>query len=97
MKNYEKAMDDFKTVLSLDPNHEGAYYMIGKIYYLQGKFPEAKAYFEKSLGINPFTHFAVLSYRRLGSIYSKLGNKNLSQEYCKKSQDLLEQIKNSEK
>ncbi len=49
----EEAVEFFKKVLSLAPNHAGAYYNMGFIYTKLGKFKEGLDYIRKGIEIEP--------------------------------------------
>jgi tetratricopeptide (TPR) repeat protein len=52
-KDYDKAADDFETVLKKDPNNSPAYVELGAMKVAQGHAPEGKAMFEKGLEKDP--------------------------------------------
>ena len=47
-KQYESAMEQFKNIIAIDPQHSDAQNSIGLIYHLQGKHGEAMEYFCKA-------------------------------------------------
>ena len=47
------ALRDFKTAIALEPSSADAYSNIGTIHYVQGRFGEAAAWYEKAAALNP--------------------------------------------
>jgi tetratricopeptide (TPR) repeat protein len=51
---FNDAMNEFKTVIRLDPKNKDAYYAMGDIYMLDGKhYPEARIIYEEYLKLDP--------------------------------------------
>ena len=66
----EKAVQMFKTAISVDPTYVYAYNNLGKIYNLMGKKDEAMRYYKKSLELYPDS---VESHYNIGNIYTERG------------------------
>ena len=54
-----EAIDDFSTVIRLDPQHEWAYYSRGECYALLEQYDLALADYDRALQLNPTNHFAL--------------------------------------
>ncbi len=52
-KNFEEGIEDFKTVVKINPQHSKAYYNLGFGNYNLNKFSKALTYFEKAIELNP--------------------------------------------
>lgn len=70
----DKAIGEYKTALSLDPDYARDYNALGVCFYEQGKFSEAMEEFKKALKLDPAL---ISAYTNLGSV---LGDKGLYQE-----------------
>lgn len=53
MANPEAAERDLLQALRLDPRHAQTYNNLGRLYYRQGRIPEALSYFKKTLRLDP--------------------------------------------
>jgi tetratricopeptide (TPR) repeat protein len=53
LKNYKKAIEDFKVVISNTPLHSNALYSLGLALNETGEYDEALVYLNKALIINP--------------------------------------------
>ena len=49
---YDRALEDFLKVITIDENNDNAYLSIGKYYYRQDNFDKASLYFNKALKLN---------------------------------------------
>ncbi len=85
----QKFIDDAKdscwAALKLDPYNAKAYECLGVIAFRQGAFLDAKAYFQRSIEVNPLEG----SHVELGSLYCQMG------DYDKATQTLEEALKSN--
>lgn len=75
--NLEKAAEEFKTVIRLNPRHAAAYHNLGNIYYNMGRKDDAAGSYLKALSINQNLW---QSYQGLAIIYFEKGDFGLAQE-----------------
>ncbi|MBN2256291.1 MAG: tetratricopeptide repeat protein [Anaerolineaceae bacterium] len=61
---WDKAIDYFRQVISVEPDAADVYYQIGEIYRQQGKFTEALKELNQAIKINPYFAPAYLSRAR---------------------------------
>jgi len=47
----DEAIKEYKTAISLDPNHLAAHYSLGVVYFAQGKLDEAIAEFKTAINL----------------------------------------------
>ncbi len=87
-RNFDGAMVELKTALSLDPLSVQANLRIGQVLMSSGKYEEALEYFQRLLGVLPeqvdFIHAS------LSSIYLARGRLEEAMEEVKKTMSLLE-------
>ena len=77
-KKYDKAIEELKELVKLNPSGSGGYYNnIGISYLEQNKLEDAQKYFE--LAIEQDSNFST-AYNNLGSVYEQLGNKQKARE-----------------
>ena len=55
---YERAIEDYKKAIELNPNDDVAYYYRGIAYYFLNQYERALKDFDKALKINPNNTFA---------------------------------------
>lgn len=66
---YQKAIDEFQTSLSYNPDNSNAYYNMGITYYNMNKFEKALEYYNKVLLYKPND---ALTHYNIGVVYSGL-------------------------
>jgi len=77
-KNYDKAIEELKELVKLNPSGSAGYYNnIGISYLEQNKLEDAKKYFE--LAIEKEKGFST-AYNNLGNVYEQLGDKVKAKE-----------------
>ena len=82
-KNYDKAIEELKELIKLNPaGASGCYNNIGMCYMDQGKYEDAIKNFELSVKESPGFATAI---NNLGYCYEKLGNNQKAIEYYKKT------------
>lgn len=78
----DEAIKYLNNALSLDPNHQPSYYLLGMAYVQKKNLKEAAAAFQKSLELKPdFSEAHV----RLGAVYQEMGLPDKAEEEYKKS------------
>jgi tetratricopeptide (TPR) repeat protein len=77
----DKALEEFKTLVSLDPSPR-SYVFMGLCYRHLGKYDEATRYLKKSLGIDPNNVAALFN---LGFIARKEGNSLQAEQYLQRA------------
>lgn len=80
--NYQKAIEEFETVLKLNPRHADATHNLGNVYHMTGNTPKAIEFYEKALKMNPNLW---QSYQNLGIIYFQQKQFDISEEYMQKA------------
>ncbi len=75
--NYEEALEEYRTVLKLDPGRMRAYYGLGNVYHAMGRPEEAIADYQRAIAVD--STFA-LSHNNLGIVYDELGRSDLAEE-----------------
>jgi tetratricopeptide (TPR) repeat protein len=84
-KNYDKAVEELKELIKINPAGKAGYYNnIGISYLERGMLKEAKEYFEKA--VEEKSDFST-AYNNLGSVYEKMGDKIKARESYKKALD----------
>lgn len=90
--NPEKSREFIDKVLELNPSHQGALSLSGRLYLNQGKFKEAEGHLSRALEIDahdfPSRHQLAQVYRRLGD--QKRANQE--QELARKSEKLRQEL-----
>lgn len=81
-KNYEKAVEEFKKAVEINPNYADAYHNLGNTYIEMGKIEEALESYQKAVSINPNLW---QSYQNIAAIYFERGNYQKSYEMIKKA------------
>lgn len=76
-KQYEKALSDYNSALSKDPNYNLAYINRGNVYFNLGNFDQALADYDKAMELNAQSN--ILRNNR-GAIYFKRGQYDLAFE-----------------
>ena len=76
MVRYEEAMEDYKTAVKLDPGEGKAYYRMGTIYEIDGKYKEAIDSYSNAINFYPKYGY----YYVRGMLYLELGEKALAKE-----------------
>ena len=61
-KNYEKTIDNWMKVLTINPKYDTGWTMLGKTYEKMGDYQEALKYYDKALEITP-THLKANQYK----------------------------------
>ena len=74
-KELEKAIDEFKKAIELNPSDGASYYNLGICYLRLGRFQEAVKPLETYVTFHPDKAFA---YYNLGYVYTKIGEKDKS-------------------
>ncbi len=77
INRYDNAQKDAEKVMELEPDSYDAPYVMGLINEYQGKYEEAKEWYEKSLAKNPDYQQAKI---RLQQLTAKLGNQQQEQQ-----------------
>jgi tetratricopeptide (TPR) repeat protein len=80
--NYSKAIEAFKQVIHIDPNHASVYYNIGLAYAHLSLYKDAIEAYKQAIRIDPDNASA---YRNLGRDYGQLGLYKDSIEACKQA------------
>lgn len=70
MENYDKAIEDFTSAISLNPNYTKAYSNRGAVYTALERYPEALEDFTKVLDLSPGN---ALHHFNRGLVYHKMG------------------------
>lgn len=83
--NIEKAVEQFKTVLTINPNDVFAHFVLGYIYDQQGKTDLAILEFNETLRLDPLY---VSAYNDLGTVYNRLGQYDKAIENFEKALEL---------
>jgi len=91
-KKIAEAEQLFKKALELNPSDGSAQIGLGGLYRDQGKFTEAEQLFKKAIEFDPDTDFL---YGSLATIYSEIGNDELSKMYAEKTNGLRNKYYNS--
>src|SRR6185369_6392573 len=52
-KNYQRAEEEYRRALLLNPSEERVYYALGNLYFEQSRFREASQAYKESVRINP--------------------------------------------
>ena len=76
--DYDKAIQDYKQAIKIDPNHINSHLNLGEAYYQKGMYEEAKKEYENVLILNkmhPKAHFA------LGRTLAQEGKKEKAKEH----------------
>lgn len=81
----DKAIEHLSHVLSLDPDHHPALYLLGLAHTKKRNYEEAASAFEKSLELNPDNSEA---HVRLGDVYRRLDLPDKAEEEYKKAYDI---------
>ncbi|MFC1621734.1 tetratricopeptide repeat protein [Candidatus Omnitrophota bacterium] len=79
---HDKALEEFKKAIEVNPGDYIAYNNIGIIYKMKGDFEKAEEKYKKALGINPNYH---LAYNNLGNIYLETARYDEAIECYKKA------------
>ncbi len=82
---HKEAFEEFKKVLSIDPNYAKAYNGMGVSYDLLGDFSKATEYYNYALKLNPTADYV---YNNLGYSYLLQGNVDEAIIALKKASDL---------
>lgn len=80
--NLEKAAEEFKKAIELQPNYGDAYHNLANAYHQMGKDDLAEKYYLKALSFNPNLW---QSYQNLGAIYFQKEEYDLAQQNLKKA------------
>ena len=83
--NIEQAIEQFKTVIAINPNDVFAHFVLGYIYDQQGKTDLAIQEFNETLRLDPRY---VSAYNDLGTVYNRLGQYEKALEQFQKALDL---------
>jgi tetratricopeptide (TPR) repeat protein len=76
--DYDKAIQEFKKAIEIDPNHLNSHLNLGEAYYQKGMYEQAKAEYEYVLSLNSMhlkAHYA------LGRTLAQEGNKEKAKEH----------------
>ncbi len=82
---HKEALEEFKKVVSIDPNYAKAYNGMGVSFDLLGDFSKATEYYNYSLRLNPTADYV---YNNLGYSYLLQGNVDEAITALKKASDL---------
>lgn len=85
-KNYEKARIEFKNVLQIDPKFAEAYFLMGQLEEKNKELGKSLGNYRKAIELDPKHTLAKI---KLAKIYVIAG----TEDFIKKSNELLEQIK----
>ena len=61
-KSYDKTIESWKKVLTINPKYDTGWAMLGKTYEKMGNYQEALKYYDKALEITP-THLEANKYK----------------------------------
>src|SRR4051794_32230966 len=90
-RNVSEALQEFLTVIMLEPTHTGAHLQLGKEYMRMGKYEKAIHYLEKSLELNPKSSSASVILQRAHCEYGiELYN---SDDFSESASHLLQAVK----
>lgn len=78
--NYRGALEEYETVVKLDPYSPSSYYRLGLAYQFLQRFLEAKVSYEKALALKPED---VESQMNLGLVYLALGDLPSAMDHTK--------------
>jgi protein O-mannosyl-transferase len=81
-KDFEKAAEQFKMAIAINPNYGDAYHNLGNTYNSMGKTDLAIENYEKALAINPNIW---QSHQNLAAIYYKQGDFQKAMEHIKRA------------
>ena len=81
----QRAVDEFKKAIEINPNYADAYHNLGNTYQQMGQLDAAVANYEKALSINPQLW---QSYQNLAAIYFNQGQYDLAEENIKKALEI---------
>ena len=93
-KEQEKAIDEFKKAIELNPSDNASYYNLGICYLRLGRFQEAVKPLETYVRFHPDKAFA---YYNLGYVYTKIGEKDKSLAAYNKALQLNPDLANHSK
>jgi tetratricopeptide (TPR) repeat protein len=80
--NLERAAEEFKKAIELNPHYGDAYHNLANVYRQMGKTDYATENYQKALSLNPNLW---QSYQNLAAIYFEQGKYDLSLEFTKKA------------
>lgn len=78
----QKAIEEFKTAIAINPNYADAYHNLGNTYQTMGQLDAAVENYQTALSINPNLW---QSYQNLAAIYFNAGQFDLAEENIKKA------------
>lgn len=67
---YDKAMDQLRNAIKIDPEHGGAYLDMGLVAMAQEEYPSAERYFKKVIDLTEGKQFQDVSDRREAALYN---------------------------
>jgi len=81
-RQWEKAIDEGKKALALDPNGAEVHNHLAFFLHMGGKFEEAIPLYEKAIRLNPYP--PSFYYNRLGGVYAIVGRYDEAVDVCQK-------------
>lgn len=90
--NWEKAIEEFKTAIKIEPKYERAYHNLATAYYVLKKYDLAVENYQKALSLDPNISE---SYQNLAVIYLNSGKLDLAKENTEKAININPDKKNS--
>lgn len=92
--NQEKAVEEFKKAIEINPRYADAYHNLANTYQAMGKTDEAIENYQKAVEFNPALW---QSYQNLASIYFNQGNYQEAYKYMQKSVEINSTDQNIQK
>jgi tetratricopeptide (TPR) repeat protein len=86
--DYDKAIQDYKQAIKIDPNHVNSHLNLGEAYYQKGMYEEAKKEYEYVLAVN---NMHIKAHYALGRTLAQEGKK----EEARKHYEFLESVKSN--
>jgi tetratricopeptide (TPR) repeat protein len=77
---YERAIEEFRKTIAIDPSHARAYNKLGSVYFNLGMLDEARGYQERALALDPDFEGA---HYELALVFKKLGDMEKARHHWK--------------